>query len=53
MGELMETIDVLSDPDYREWFNHSRYHRGVKALPIHNFVLHGRDKQFKFWFPQT
>jgi transposase InsO family protein len=20
-------------PDYREWFNHSRYHRGVKAFP--------------------
>ena len=32
MGELMETIDVLSDPDYGEWFNHSRYHRGVKAF---------------------
>ena len=28
----METIDVLSDPDYGEWFNHSRYHRGVKAF---------------------
>jgi hypothetical protein len=21
--------------DYKEWFNHSRFHRGVKALPAH------------------
>ena len=30
-------------PDYREWFNHSRFHRGVKAFPIDLYECNVRN----------
>ena len=33
---MAKPLEWLRDKvsEYREWFNHSRFHRGVKAFPV-------------------